>query len=164
MTPDAAYQSTLAPFFTPDDGGEARWWMGSLAVIRATAAQTDGQMSIIDVTEPPGAEAPWHVHRNEDEGFWVLEGDVTFEVGESTIEASVGDYALGPRGIPHRFTVGENGCRMLFIFTPGGFEALLREMSEPASARTLPPPSTEEPDVERIAAIAARHGNEFLGG
>ena len=52
---------------------------------------------------------------------------------------------------------------MLFIFTPGGFEELVREMSEPAGSRTLPPPSEEAPDMERIAAIAGRYGCELLG-
>ena len=73
------------------DEGEARWWFGSLAVIKATAAQTGGQMAIIEITEPPGAEAPLHVHHREDEGFWLLEGSATFEVGDTTIEAHAGD-------------------------------------------------------------------------
>jgi quercetin dioxygenase-like cupin family protein len=164
MTVKTDQAQKLPPMFTARDQGEARWWMGSLAVIKATAADTGGQMSIIEISEAPGAEAPLHVHRNEDEGFWVLEGDVSFEVGGTTIEASVGDYAFGPRGIPHRFKVGDSGCRMLFIFTPGGFEELLLAISEPAGARTLPPPSSEEPDMERIMAIAAEYGNEVLGG
>ncbi len=111
--------------------------------------------------KPPWA-GPLHVHHREDEGFWVLEGDVTFEVGGATIEAHAGDYAFGPRDIPHRYTVGDSGCRMLFIFTPGGFEDLLIATSEPAGSRTLPPPSTAEPDLGRIAAIAKAHGNELL--
>ena len=52
---------------------------------------------------------------------------------------------------------------MLFIMTPGGFEELVIAMSEPAGSRTLPPPSEEEPDWERIAAIASAHGAELLG-
>jgi hypothetical protein len=60
---------------------------------------------------------------------------------------------FGLRETPHRYSVGDAGCRMLFIFTPGGFESLIREMSEPAATRTLPPPSKEEPDFERIAAL-----------
>jgi quercetin dioxygenase-like cupin family protein len=131
-------------------------------VIKATAADTGGQMTIVEVTEPPGAEAPLHVHHREDEGFWVLEGDVTFEVGDTTIEAHAGDYAFGPRDIPHRYTVGDAGCRMLFICTPAGFEDLVIAMSEPATSRTLPPPAEEEPDMKRIAAIAEAHGAELL--
>jgi quercetin dioxygenase-like cupin family protein len=132
-------------------------------VVKATAADTGGQMTIVEVTEPPGAESPLHVHHREDEGFWILEGDVVFEVGGTTIEAHAGDYAFGPRGIPHRYTVGSAGCRMLFITTPGGFEDLVIAMSEPAGSRTLPPPLKEEPDWAQVAAIAKAHGCELLG-
>ena len=144
------------------DAGEARWWFGSLAVIRATAADTGGQMTILEITEAPGAEAPLHVHHREDEAFWILEGDVTFEVGDTITEAHPGDYLFAPRGIPHRFTVGPSGCRMLFILTPGGFEELLRATSESAGSRTVPPPSDEMPDFARIAEIVRQHGCELL--
>ena len=59
-------------------------------------------------------------------------------------------------------TVGPQGCRMLFICTPGGFENLVREMSVPAGSRTLPPPSDETPDFEQVAAIARANGCELL--
>ena len=83
---------------------------------------------------------------------------MTFEVGGETIEASAGDYVFGPRDIPHRYTVGPEGCRMLFILTPGGFEELVRATSEPAGERTLPPAPTEEPDFEAIAAVPPSTG------
>ncbi|MDQ3724008.1 MAG: quercetin 2,3-dioxygenase [Actinomycetota bacterium] len=150
------------PIAVGADEGEARWWFGALAVIKATAADTGGLMSIVEMTEPPGAEAPLHVHHREDEAFWILEGDVTLYVGDSTIEAHAGDYAFGPRGIPHRYTVGAAGCRMLFICLPGGFEDLVIAMSEPAGSRTLPPPPTEEPDMERMMAAAEANGCELL--
>ncbi len=152
----------LAPVAVPGGEGEARWWFGALAVIKATSADTGGQMTIVEVTEAPGAEAPLHVHHREDEAFWILEGDVTLEVGDTTIEAHAGDYAFGPREIPHRYTVGDAGCRMLFICTPGGFEDLVIGMSEPAATRTLPPPSDEEPDWERVAAVAKANYCELL--
>ena len=153
----------LPPMVVGKDEGEARWWLGSLAVIKATAADTGGQMSIIEIVEPPGYEGPLHVHHREDEGFWLLEGNVTFEIGDSRIEAQAGDYVFGPRDIPHRYSVGDTGCRILFIMTPGGFEDLVIAMSEPASSRTLPPPSDVEPDWQRVAAIAKAHGAELLG-
>ena len=142
--------------------GEARWWFGALAVIRATAENTGGQLAIVEVTEPPGAEAPLHVHHREDEGFWILEGSVTLEVGDATIEAKAGDFAWGPRDIPHRYTVGPDGCRMLFLCTPAGFEGLVRDMSVPAAQRTLPPPSDEPPDFEMVARVARDHACELL--
>lgn len=150
----------LQPRAVDSREGEARWWFNSLAVIKAGAVDTGGQMTIVEITEPPNSQAPLHVHHREDEAFWILEGSATFEVGDQTIEAKAGDYLLGPRDIPHRFTTGPSGCRMLFIFTPGGFEDLLRAISRPAEARTLPPsedgaPPSEEEMRQMEAAIRA---------
>jgi mannose-6-phosphate isomerase-like protein (cupin superfamily) len=153
----------LEAMSTQSGEGEARWWFDALAEIKVTAEQTGGLLSIIEITEPPNSAGPLHVHHREDEGFWILDGDVTFEVGDVTIEASAGDFAFGPRGIPHRYTVGDTGCRMLYVLTPGGFEGLVREMSVPAESRTLPPASDEEPDWEHVAAVAKAHGCELLG-
>jgi quercetin dioxygenase-like cupin family protein len=157
-------QSTeaLKPIQVRKDGGEARWWFEALAVIRATAADTGGQMAIVEVTEPPGHEAPLHVHHREDEAFFVLEGSATIQVGDDSFEVGPGDYAFGPRDIPHRYSVGPDGCRMLFICTPAGFEDLVRGMSVPAESRTLPPPSDEEPDWEHVAAVAEANGCKLL--
>jgi quercetin dioxygenase-like cupin family protein len=163
MTPETISPQGLQPVAVGTDEGEARWWFGSLAVIKASSADTGGQIAIIEVTEPPGAEAPLHVHHREDEGFWLLEGSATFEVGGMTIEAEAGDYLFGPRDIPHRYTVGDAGCRMLFIMTPGGFEEFVIATSEPAASRTLPRPSEVEPDFERLAAMALAYGGELLG-
>jgi quercetin dioxygenase-like cupin family protein len=162
-------QTTQAPALEPravrKEEGEARWWFGALAELKATAADTGGQMTIVEVTEHPGAEAPLHVHHRDDEGFWILEGEVTFEVGGETVEASAGDYVFGPRDVPHRFTVGDQGCRMLFILVPGGIEDVIRATSEPAASRTLPPPPEAEPtpeEIEALKAIVKKYGYELL--
>jgi mannose-6-phosphate isomerase-like protein (cupin superfamily) len=163
MIQDGTGMPAVQPTVVRQDAGEARWWFGSLAVIKATAADTGGLMSIVEITEPPGVEGPLHVHHREDEGFWILEGSATFEIGDTRIEAQAGDYVFGPRDIPHRYSVGGAGCRMLFLMTPGGFEDLVVAMSRPAERRTLPPASDEEPDWEQVAAIAEAHGAELLG-
>jgi quercetin dioxygenase-like cupin family protein len=152
----------LEPISVPAGGGEARWWGEGLAVIKATGADTGGQLAILEITEPPGAEAPRHVHHKEDEGFWVLEGEVTFDVGGTTIAATAGDYALGPRDVPHSYRVGPDGCRMLFIVTPAGFEDLVRAMSVPAAERGLPPSPQEPPNIEGLPALVARYGCELV--
>ena len=154
MTPRNQTQA-LEPAAVRKNEGEARWWFGCLAEIKATVADTGGQMSIVETTWGPGAEAPLHVHHRDDEGFWVLDGDVTFEVGGTTIAASAGDYAFGPRDIPHRFTVGDTGCRMLFLLVPGGIEDLILATSEPAPSRTVPPPPENEPTPEEMARLKA---------
>ena len=76
MIQEAIPTQALQPFAVGNkDAGDARWWFGGLAVIKATAADTGGQMSIIEITEPPGAEAPLHVHHREDEGFLAPRGE-----------------------------------------------------------------------------------------
>lgn len=153
----------LQPVATHSGEGEARWWFAALAEIKLTAEQTGGTLSIVEITEPPGAEAPLHVHERDDETFWILDGEVQLVVGDTTIDAGAGDVAFGPRGVPHRYTVGDAGCRMLFIMTPGGFEQLVRGMSVPAQSRTLPPAADGEPDWEHVAAVAKANGCELLG-
>lgn len=157
----------MDPAAVRSDEGEARWWSDGLAVVKATAADTGGQMTILEITEPANNEAPLHVHHKEDEGFWILEGSATFEVGDQTIEARAGDYLLGPRDIPHRYTTGPDGCRMLFILTPGGFEDLLRAISRPAESRTLPPrsdrtPAASDEQIQEMVAAIQAHGCELL--
>jgi quercetin dioxygenase-like cupin family protein len=152
----------LAPHSVPADGGEARWWGEALAVIKATGADTGGRIAIIEVTEPPGAVAPRHVHRREDEAFWVLEGDVTFDVGGTAIVGRSGDYAFGPRDVPHSYRVGPDGCRMLFLLTPAGFEELVRLISVPAESRSLPPGPQEPAEIADFESVVASYGCELL--
>jgi mannose-6-phosphate isomerase-like protein (cupin superfamily) len=158
--------TSLEPAAVPSAEGEARWWFDNLAVIKATAADTGGQMTIVEVTGPSDWAGPLHVHHREDEGFWILEGSAILEIGDQTIEARPGDYVLGPRHIPHRYTTGPEGCRMLFMLTPGGFEDVLRATSRPAESRTLPPaadgPPSDKQMMQMQAAIRA-HGCELLG-
>ena len=129
------------------------------AVLGAGGLEARGGEAI----EPPNFEGPLHVHHREEEGFYILEGSATFQIGDQTIEAKAGDYLLGPRDIPHKFDTGPEGCRMLFIMTPGGFEDLVRDMGEPAGSRTLPPLSNEEPNMARVAQIAEKYGCELVG-
>lgn len=142
--------------------GEARWWLGALAEIKAPAADTGGQFTLIEMTHPPGYEAPLHVHHREDEAFWILEGSATLYVGEQAIPMGAGDYALGVRDVPHRYSVGKDGCRMLYILTPGGLEELVKDMSEPAATRTVPPPAEQPPDLAWVRQVAGKHGCELL--
>jgi quercetin dioxygenase-like cupin family protein len=146
--------------------GEALWWFGVLATIKATAEQTGRQYSLVEILAPDGYEGVLHVHHFEDEGFYILEGEMTFYVGDQIIKARPGSYLFGPRDVPHAFTVDSGPARLLFIFSPAGLEGLIREMGEPARSMTVPPQLEEEPDeaeMERMAAIVARYGAKILG-
>lgn len=140
--------------------GEARWWFGQLAVIKATAEDTDGGFTLVEITAGPGYETPLHIHHDEDEGFWMIDGSATFTVGEETVEAGPGAYLFGPKDVPHKWRAGADGARMLYLFTPSGFEEMIREMSVPAEELTPPPPDIGPPD--NFVEIAARFGIELL--
>ena len=102
------------------------------------------------------------MHYREDEGFYVLEGTVSILVGDETVEVGPGQHAFGPRDIPHRFTVGPDGARMIWILTPSGFEDFVEEVSAPAEAPTVPPAIVLPP--ANAAEIVLRHGMELLPG
>ena len=142
--------------------GEARWWMGSLAVIKAASRETNGQFTLLEVTENEG-ETPLHIHHNEDEAFWVLEGDVEFEVGGVVIQAEPGSFLFGPRNVPHRYTVRNGPARMLFLLAPGGFEELIKATSSPATERRIPVGDEGMPDFDALPEIAKQYGCELLG-
>ena len=154
-----ANQATIAPQ-SPTARGQQRWFFGMLAEVKASAADTGGQYTMLEMIAPPGLQTPLHVHYREDEGFHVLDGSVTIQVGDDTVELRAGEHAFGPRDIPHRFTVGPDGARMIWVLTPGSFEDFVEEASVPAEAATVPPASVMPP--EDAAEIVLRHGMELL--
>ena len=163
---NGAQEEATSRIFALEPGeGEAWWWMGGLATIKATKEQTDGRYSLVEILVPEG-EGVLHVHHFEDEGFYILEGEMTFYVGERTIKASPGSYLFGPKDVPHAFSVDSGPARLLFILSPAGMEGGIREMGEPARSLDIPPPQEEAPDeaeMGRLMAIAAKYGGEMLG-
>lgn len=143
--------------------GEALWFLGILATIKSSAATTDGRVAVIEHLAPQGSGSPLHVHRREDEWFYVLEGELTFWVGGEVTVAGAGAFVYGPRDIPHTFTVTSQQARFLLVTEPAGFEDFMRALAVPAQERTLPPASIVPPDPETMMAAAARHGIEILG-
>jgi mannose-6-phosphate isomerase-like protein (cupin superfamily) len=162
MSAEPDVDQVQSPLVRRHNEGQALWWFNSLTLVKASGRETGGLLTVLEVTEPAGEETPLHVHENEDESFFILEGSASFVIGDLTVEAGVGDFLYGPRGIPHRYTVGPAGCRLLFILTPGGFDEMVAGMSQPAEQLTLPPPTDEEPDWERIASVADEYGNRIL--
>jgi quercetin dioxygenase-like cupin family protein len=143
--------------------GEARWWWGNLALLKVTGEHTHGGLTVVEVTMGPGRMAPLHVHHREEETFLVTRGQLTFQVGDETIEAGPGDIVLGPRDIPHRFVAGPDGATLLILLTPAGLEGLILEQSVPATRRQLPAASdVPPPNLEQMREIALRYGAELL--
>jgi Cupin domain len=101
--------------------------------------------------------------RDEDEWFYVTEGQLTFWIGGEVIDAATGSFVYGPRGVPHTFLVSSPEARFLLVTEPAGLEGSVRELSEPAVALTLPPAVMQPPSRELMMAAAARYGLQILG-
>ncbi len=155
--------STATPIVAPPGGGEAIWFLGFLTTIKASADTTDGGVAVIEHLGPKGSGSPLHVHANEDEWFYVLDGELTFWVGGETTVAPAGSFVYGPRRIPHTFLVSSDTARFLLVTEPTGFEGFIRQIGEPAAALELPPPPSEPPDVAALTAVAATYGIDIVG-
>ena len=154
---------SVAPIALQPGEGEARWFLGFLVTIKSSGATTNGRVAVIEHLGTRGLGSPLHVHHNEDEWFYITEGELTFWVGGQLTDAPAGSFVYGPRGIPHTFTVTSPEARFLLVTEPAGFEGFMRALSEPAQSLTLPPATTPTPDPERMTAIATEYGIEILG-
>jgi quercetin dioxygenase-like cupin family protein len=139
------------------------WYSGSLFTFLATGEETQGRFALIESVARKGNAPPRHIHRREDETFYVLEGEITVSVGDRTTKATPGTMVFLPRDIAHSFVIESEHLRMLVLLAPAGLESYFKEFSVPAPALTLPP-ATEVPysGIQKMLAAAPRYGLEFV--
>ncbi len=115
------------------DEGEQLRFSDAEFVVKASADTTGGAFTIIEEIAP--LDTPLHVHKDEDEVWYVLEGEHVIQIGDDEFHAGFGDTVFGPRGVPHaqRRVVPRTG-RFLEFFSPAGFEGFFRELAEAESA------------------------------
>ncbi|MBO0792484.1 MAG: cupin domain-containing protein [Ktedonobacteraceae bacterium] len=147
-----------------DQEGQAIWLGGSLETMKAKSEQTHHAYGLHVVVTPPGAEPPAHIHRHQDEAFYVLEGAVSVRCGEQVWHGETGTFVFLPKGVPHAYKVeGTTPLKMLVITSPGGpldFEQFVEEMGEPAQTRSLPTPKPL--DIDKMQRLATKYGIEFV--
>jgi quercetin dioxygenase-like cupin family protein len=139
------------------------WYNGWLTTFLVTGQDTQGQFALVEQVSRQGNVPPPHIHHREDEVFYVLEGEMTFSVGDRTIKATPGTLAFVPRGVVHSFALDSEQVRVLVMFTPAGFEGFFKECGVPAPSMTLPPPA-EPPysEIQKMMALAPTYGTEFV--
>ncbi|MBX3069200.1 MAG: cupin domain-containing protein [Thermomicrobiales bacterium] len=143
------------PFIQSIGDAKEGWFFGGRTRIRATANDTNGQLSVIEQVGDPGTGSPYHVHRDDDEQFYILEGEVRFVSGDQSWIGGPGTFAFLPRDVPHGFeVVGSSAARYVLMTTPGGFDSFVAEFST-----DQPGP----PDLPKVMEAAARYGLEILG-
>jgi mannose-6-phosphate isomerase-like protein (cupin superfamily) len=154
--------TTNAARILSKDEGQPFWYLGGLMNIKLGSEHTGGKFSLIEELIPVGTATPYHIHHNEDEVFYVLEGEAEFVLDGRLIRADTGMLLLLPRNIPHGFRiVGEQPARLLNMLYPANFEQLFIKVGEPAASLELPPPS--KPDMAKIIEVCKTIGIEVLG-
>ena len=142
---------------SPAGTGERIWIVGDTLTFKATADTTGGTLTAIECEAAPGGGPPPHVHVNEDESFYVLDGGFEILLGDELLRAGPGDYAFVPRGTVHRFAnVGDDVARILILFTPGGLEQFFRAAGTPATDDGPAPPSMPPSSLAPTPRPAAR--------
>jgi quercetin dioxygenase-like cupin family protein len=142
---DAGRQVTVV---RPERGQTVRV-AGMAHRVVGTGAGTDGSYVLLEVEVAPGGGAPAHMHAREEEGFYILEGEIDFTAAGATLRAGPGAYLNMPKTTPHSFLNNtDRPARMLVLCAPAGIEHFFMEADD------QPP--------EALAEIAARHGITIL--
>ena len=136
--------------------------VGDVYRFLATGDDTNGKYAMWEAIVPPGGGPPPHVHSREEEGFYILEGEITFTVNGERIVAQAGTFANMPVGTPHSFkNESDRPAKMLLSAAPAGLEQMFFEVGVPLAegATTAQPPTKDE--IERLLAVAPKYGIEI---
>ena len=136
--------------------------VGDVYRFLATGDDTNGMYALFEAIVPPGGGPPPHVHSREEEGFYVLEGEITFMIDCKPLVATAGMFANMPVGTPHSFkNESSRPAKMLISVSPAGLENMFLEVGVPVpqGATTAPPPTKEE--IDKLLVIAPRYGIEI---
>jgi quercetin dioxygenase-like cupin family protein len=144
------------------DEGRTVAVVGDVYRFLATGEDTHGKYALWEAIVPPGGGPPPHVHSREEEGFYVLEGEIAFTIDGKKQVATAGMFANMPVGMPHSFrNESDKPAKMLISVAPAGLEKMFFEVGVAVAegATTGLPPTKEE--IERLLAIAPNYGIEI---
>jgi quercetin dioxygenase-like cupin family protein len=149
----------------PSDAGTALLGPGDLYRFLVTGAESGGSYFAMEAIVPPNGGPPPHIHRREDETFYVVEGEIEFRLGDDVIAGGVGDFVNVPRDTVHCFrNAGTDMARLIVTFSPAGIERFFEETLERALDAGQPPRLDNVDEVAaRYIAAAPRYGLEFVG-
>lgn len=115
--------------------------------------QSQNAMALIEFTLPRGAEPPLHVHQNEDESFYVLEGRLSVRVADTVTILEPGDALFAPKNIPHGFTILTESAKLLNLITPGTLHGFFQDFSTPMPGAPFLCTAAKAPDMDAIARM-----------
>jgi mannose-6-phosphate isomerase-like protein (cupin superfamily) len=131
--------------------------VGDEVTIKISTRDTDGAFAVFEGRTRPLQGPPLHLHRDQDEWWYIIEGEYRFEVDGEEIYARAGDTVFAPRGSRHTFqNAGTTPGRTLTTVVPGGLDEFFAELE------TVVPRGTT-PDPAKMVPIFEKHGLELLG-
>ena len=140
----------------------AVWSLGGAFRLLLEGDGSDGRFALVDAIAYRSTEPPLHIHHQEDEAWYVIDGHMTFYIGDHVLEAPSGTFVYAPRGTAHTFTVDIEPTHVLVFASPAGFEHFAMELSQPMDGGR-PPADPSVPPPEALAPIAERYGIEIVG-
>ena len=133
--------------------------VGDVYRVLATGEQTGGSYALMEAVVYPGGGPPMHWHTREEELFYVLEGEITFTVGDKTVVAKPGTFLQAPRNLKHRFqNTGTVRARMLIQTIPAGFEQFMAKFAKPVESIDSPPLPVTPEEIQRLLEVAPQYG------
>src|SRR5438445_4001046 len=149
----------MKPIIRPHTEGRTIAVVGDVYRFLATGDDTNGKYALCEAIVPPGGGPPPHVHSREEEGFYVLEGEITLTIGAERFVATAGTFAHMPVGTPHSFkNESDRPARMLISVAPAGLEQMFFEVGVPVPpGATTAAPATKE-EIEKLLAAAPQYG------
>jgi quercetin dioxygenase-like cupin family protein len=136
--------------------------VGDVYRFLVTGDETDGRYAMFEATVPPGGGPPPHIHSREEESFFILEGEITFQINDQRVIAEAGTFANMPVGSIHSFrNATDKPARMIISVAPAGLEKMFFEVGipMPPGATTAPAPTQEE--IAKLLQIAPQYGIEM---
>ena len=151
-------------FFRATNTGPMVLGPGDLYTFLTTGAETDGAYFVMEGLVPPDAGPPPHIHHNQVESFYIVEGQLEIMLGDQVHEAKAGDFVHISKGTPHRFiNRSQTPAKMILTFVPAlEVEQFFRESFEETTDRHAPPPPLDDAMIQRLMQAGARHDVEFL--
>ncbi len=136
--------------------------MGDLYTFLAEGEDTSRSYALWEAVVPPGGGPPPHVQSREDEGFYVLEGEITFVADGRRVVARKGTFLNVPRGVVHTFkNESAVDARMLLLVAPAGMEKMFEETGTVVTDPSAGPIPTTPGELEKAAAVASKYGIEI---
>jgi quercetin dioxygenase-like cupin family protein len=141
--------------------GTSFWLLTDLFTFKVVGDDTNGALTVAELTAVPEMGPPPHIHRHSDETFYVLEGTFDFSLAGQPFSAGAGSFVHLPKGVVHTHSAGGGApARAVVMQSPAGVERFIMEAGQPATDRSIRPAPPSMSELQRVVAIALKHGIE----